>query len=125
MSAGPARKGPLLEEEGISLMNELQGLLQGVVMEPLAEGRWAVLADWLEEHDDPRRAELLRLHRLLGATCCKPEKYPERSLWQGRVVAMLADGVKPCVPQRRVVLREGVEMTFSFIPPGRILMRSA
>jgi uncharacterized protein (TIGR02996 family) len=34
----------------------LDHLLQGVVDEPQAEDRWAVLADYLEEHDDPRRA---------------------------------------------------------------------
>src|SRR5262249_26033532 len=33
-------------------------------------------------------------------------------------------GVRPCVPQRTVVLGEGVEMTFSFIPPGSFLMGS-
>jgi uncharacterized protein (TIGR02996 family) len=31
----------------------LDHLLQGVVEEPLAEGQWLVLADWLEENDDP------------------------------------------------------------------------
>src|SRR5262249_45279363 len=83
----------------------LDHLLQGVVDEPLVEDRWSVLADYLEEHDDPRRAELLRLHRRLIATCCEPEKHPERALWQARIVAMLAEGVKPCVPQRTLLLR--------------------
>jgi uncharacterized protein (TIGR02996 family) len=99
----------------------LDQLLQGIVDEPQAEDRWAVLADWLEEHDDPRRAELLRLHRRLLATCCKPEKHPERPAWQARIVALLAERVKPCVPQRTVVLGQGVVMTFSFIPPGSFL----
>jgi uncharacterized protein (TIGR02996 family) len=64
----------------------LDHLLQGILEEPM-EDRWAVLGDWLEEYDDPRRAELLRLHRLLLATCCAPEKYPERAGWQARVFA--------------------------------------
>ena len=51
---------------------------------PLAEDRYLVLADWLEEHDDPRRAELLRLHRRLLATCCEPDAHPERAAWQAR-----------------------------------------
>jgi uncharacterized protein (TIGR02996 family) len=80
----------------------LDHLLQGIVDEPLAEDRWSVLADLLEEHDDSRRAELLRLHRRLLATCCEPDGYPERAVWQARVVALLAEGVRPCVPQRTV-----------------------
>jgi uncharacterized protein (TIGR02996 family) len=99
-------------------MSVLDGLLQGIVEEPSSEGRWLVLADWLEEHDDPRRAELLRLHRRLLATCCVPNKHPERAAWQARVVELLAQGVRPCVPQRAAVLGETVGMTFSFIPPG-------
>jgi uncharacterized protein (TIGR02996 family) len=102
----------------------LAGLLRGIVQEPQAEDRCLVLADWLEEHDDPRRAELLRLHRNLLATCCGPEEHPLRDGWHARVVELLAAGVKPCVPQRTVVLAPGVEMTFSFIPPGSFLMGS-
>src|SRR5262249_34617665 len=79
-------------------------LLQAVVDDPRGEDRWLVLADWLEEHDDPRRAELLRLHRRLLATCCEPRRYPERALWQERVVALLTEGVRPCVPQKTLLL---------------------
>ena len=46
-------------------MNTLDALLSGIVSDPLEETRWLVLADWLEEYDDPRRSELLRLHRRL------------------------------------------------------------
>jgi uncharacterized protein (TIGR02996 family) len=103
----------------------LDQLLQGVVDEPQAEDRWAVLADWLEEHDDPRRADLLRLHRRLLATCCEPEKHPERAQWQARIVALLAEGIKPCVPQRTILLgRQKIPMTFSWVPPGSFLMGS-
>jgi uncharacterized protein (TIGR02996 family) len=104
-------------------MNVLDGLLQGVVDEP-DEDRWSVLADWLEEHDDPRRAELLRLHRRLLATCCEPGRHGNRAAWQARVVELLGQGVSPCVPQRSVVLGVGVEMVFSFLPPGTFLMGS-
>src|SRR4051812_39149131 len=101
----------------------LDSLLLGIVEDPLAEPRYLVLADWLEEKDDPRRAELLRLHRKLLATCCEPERHPERAAWQARIVALLGQGVKPCLPQR-VVLGDGVEMGFAFIPPGSFLMGS-
>jgi uncharacterized protein (TIGR02996 family) len=102
----------------------LDHLLQGVVDEPQTEARWSVLADWLEEHDDPKRAELLRLHRRLLATCCEPNEHLERAEWYARLVALLAEGVRPCVPQKKLVLASGVEMTFSFIPPGSFLMGS-
>src|SRR4051812_13565487 len=93
----------------------LNDLLRAIVADPQAEDRWLVLADWLEEHDDPRRAELLRLHRKLLATCCQPERHPERAAWQTRIVELIGQGVRLCVPQRTVRLGKGVEMTFNFI----------
>lgn len=105
-------------------MSVLDGLLVAVADDPLAEDRWSVLADWLEEYDDPRRAELLRLHRRLLATCCDPDGDSERPAWHARIVELLGQGVLPCVPQRTVGLAEGVEMLFSLIPPGSFLMGS-
>jgi len=105
-------------------MNTLEGLLAGIVADPLEETRWLVLADWLEEFDDPRRAELLRLHRKMLATCCEPSRYLERADWQARMVALIAEGVRPCLPQETVTLPGGVGMNFSFIPPGSFLMGS-
>jgi uncharacterized protein (TIGR02996 family) len=105
-------------------MNTLKGLLAGIMSEPEEETRWLVLADWLEENDDPRRGELVRLHRKLLATCCEPEKHPERVTWQTRIVVLIAEGVRPCVPQETVSLPGDVEMTFSFVPPGSFLMGS-
>ena len=103
-------------------MSVLEGLLQSIVDEPGCEANWMVLADWLEENDDPRRAELLRLHRQLLATCCEPDQHPGRRQWQVRIVELLTQGVRPCVPQRTVALGKGVEMTFCFVPPGSFLM---
>jgi uncharacterized protein (TIGR02996 family) len=107
-------------------MSVLEGLLQSIVDEPGCEANWLVLADWLEENDDPRRAELLRLHRKLLATCCQPKKHPERSRWQARLVELLAQGVRPCVPQHTVLVgkHSQVPMTFAWIPPGTFLMGS-
>jgi uncharacterized protein (TIGR02996 family) len=83
-----------------------------------------VLADWLEEHDRPREAELLRLQTALEATCCQPEQHPERVAQQVRLVELLAAGVRPYLPRRTVALAESVEMTFAWIPPGTFLMGS-
>jgi uncharacterized protein (TIGR02996 family) len=105
-------------------MSVLQGLLAGIVSDPQEETRWLVLADSLEEFDDPRRAELLRLHRRLLGTCCEPEQHPERSEWQARIMDLIAGGVRPCVPQETINLPGDVAMTFSFIPPGSFLMGS-
>jgi uncharacterized protein (TIGR02996 family) len=104
-------------------MTTLEAILDGIVADP-DPARWLVLADWLEEYDDPRRAELLRLHRRLVTTCCKPGRHPDRAAWQARIVELLAQGVKPCVPQRSVLLADGVEMVFTVIPPGSFLMGS-
>ena len=105
-------------------MSARDALLAAIVADPLEETRWLVLADWLEEFDDPRRAELLRLHRKLIATCCEPDAHPERAAWQSRMVELLVAGVHPCVPQETLTLPGGVPMTFSFIPPGAFLMGS-
>jgi uncharacterized protein (TIGR02996 family) len=103
-------------------MNTLDALLAGIVADPLEETRWLVLADYLEEHDDPRRAELLRLHQRLIATCCEPDAHPARAGWQSRLAELLVAGIHPCVPQRTLELPGGVPLVGSFIPPGAFLM---
>ena len=103
-------------------MNTLDALLAEIVADPLEETRWLVLADWLEEFDDPSRAELLRLHRRLLATCCEPDAHPERAAWQAQVVAILAADVRPCVPQHSLALPGGVPLIGAFVPPGAFLM---
>jgi uncharacterized protein (TIGR02996 family) len=103
-------------------MDTLGALLSGIVADPLEETRWLVLADWLEENDGSDRAELLRLHRRLLATCCDPDAHPERDQWQRRVTELLGAGVRPCVPQHTLELPGGVPLVGSFVPPGSFLM---
>jgi uncharacterized protein (TIGR02996 family) len=101
-----------------------EAFLQSIVANPGDEGLWLILADWLEEHDEPRRAELLRLHRQLLATCCKPGSHPKRAEQQARIVGLLTEGVRPSVPRRTLKLARGVEMSFVWVPPGRFIMGS-
>jgi uncharacterized protein (TIGR02996 family) len=103
---------------------ELHGFLEAIVSYGEDVAPRLILADWLEEHDRPHEAELLRLHVALLATCCDPDKHPERVQQQARLVELLAAGVRPCVPRRTIALAEGVDMTFALIPPGTFLMGS-
>jgi uncharacterized protein (TIGR02996 family) len=103
-------------------MSTLDSLLAGIMADPLEETRWLVLADWLEENNNSRQAELLRLHRRLLATCCEPDAHPERAEWQARVVELLESRVRPCVPRHSLTLPGGVALAGVFIPPGSFLM---
>jgi formylglycine-generating enzyme required for sulfatase activity len=58
------------------------------------------------------------------ASSCEPEQHPERKKWQTTIMKLIAEGVRPCVSQETINLSGGVEMTFSFIPPGTFLMGS-
>jgi uncharacterized protein (TIGR02996 family) len=71
-------------------MDTRERLLGGLLEDPGDEGRYLVLADWLEGRDDPRKAELLRVHRRLLA----PNPLPQRAPWQARVGELLAQGVR-------------------------------
>jgi sulfatase modifying factor 1 len=103
---------------------EETAFLRSIVDNPGDVALWLILADWLEEHDDPRRAELLRLHRSLIATCCEPEQHPERAQQQARLVQLLTAGVRPSVPRQTLTLAKGESMAFAWIPPGIFLMGS-
>ena len=101
-----------------------RGLLDGIVAYGADATPRLILADWLDEHDRPHEAELMRLHVALLATCCDPDQHPDRERQQARIVELLSAGVRPCVPQQTVALAKGVDMTFAWIPPGSFLMGS-
>jgi uncharacterized protein (TIGR02996 family) len=89
---------------------ELSGLLEALHERPGDDALWLVLADWLEEHDDPRRAALLRDVRGLRGV----EEGPERIQAEARVQELLCAGVVPCVPTRT----NSIGMQLALIPAG-------
>jgi uncharacterized protein (TIGR02996 family) len=105
-------------------MSDLDAMLAGIVAEPSDDVRWLVLADWLREHDEGDRADLVEIHRELLRTATEPGAHPEREPLHARMLDLLQSGVQPCLPQRTILLPGGIEMKFSFIPPGSFLMGS-
>jgi uncharacterized protein (TIGR02996 family) len=96
-------------------MNLEQSFLDSIRESPGEVSLWHILADWLEERDDPR-AELVRLTVSLR-TEPKHKDFDKR---QQRVQELLGGGMKPLVP----TLTNSIGMTFALIPAGSFLMGS-
>jgi uncharacterized protein (TIGR02996 family) len=96
-------------------MTSEQELLSGIVAHPLELERWLILADWLEDQQDPR-AELARLRFLLQT---EPE-HPQRAERQARQRELLEAGLAPVVP----TWTNSLGMTFALILPGTFSMGS-
>src|SRR5262249_44505989 len=108
-------RGSAMQPAGERTQTLLDGFLRAMVEDPGDDSHALILADWLEEQDDPR-AELVRVHRaLLNAA-----DGPQRPTLEARLQALLAAGVRPCVP----LLVNSVGMTLAWIPPGTFLMGS-
>ncbi len=105
-------------------MSDLDAFLEGIVADPANTLRWLVMADYLEENGQPERAELVRVHRELLRTCTATRETKARKQLHARMMELMRAGVGPCLPQRTITLPGGVEMRFSFIPPGTFLMGS-
>ena len=84
-------------------------LLAALLADPRDDTAWLALADWLEEQDDPRRADLLRATRLLRGM----PRSPQRLHLELQAQQLLAAGVLPCMP----TLVNSLGMTFVLIPP--------
>jgi uncharacterized protein (TIGR02996 family) len=106
------------------LVSDLDALLAGIVAHPHEHVRWLIVADWLDDHDQPDRAELLRLHRLLIDTCCEPDAHPEREGIHARMMDLMRAGAEPCVPRHSLPLPGGVGLPMVFLPPGSFRMGS-
>jgi uncharacterized protein (TIGR02996 family) len=83
------------------------------------EVTWAALADWLEEDDQPRRAELTRLVRQLLALS-PLRSTPERKAAEKRIAELLLAGVRSVVPE----VVNSIGMRLALIPPGTFRMGS-
>jgi uncharacterized protein (TIGR02996 family) len=92
----------------------IQAFLDDIVAHPADVSLWHILADWLEDHADPR-AELVRLTWSLQY---EPE-HAHFAIRQARVQELLAGGMKPLRPRLSL---DGFE--FAWIPPGTFLMGS-
>jgi uncharacterized protein (TIGR02996 family) len=93
----------------------LDGFLSDIVAHPEEHRLWLILADWLEDQDDPR-AELVRLTWALQYE----SEHPEFGARQTRVQALLAGGMQPVRPTQTL----GPGMEFAWIPPGSFWMGS-
>src|SRR5262245_4798063 len=89
---------------------------QAILDNPAANDTWLVLADWLQEQDQPDRADLVRLQvRLRG-----PLPARERTRLEKLLQKLLARGVRPCSP----TITNSLGMRLALIPAGRFLMGS-
>jgi uncharacterized protein (TIGR02996 family) len=93
----------------------LASFLDDIVAHPEDPSLWLILADWLEDREDPR-AELLRLTWQLQ----HEKKHRQFKRRQARVQELLAGGMLPVVPKLVVEL----ELEFAWIPPGSFVMGS-
>jgi uncharacterized protein (TIGR02996 family) len=79
-----------------------------VMAQPEDQTIWHAIADWLEERDEPLRAELVRLSRI------RVGENPQR------VIELLDARVEPVIP----VLRNTLGMQFAYVQAGTFLMGS-
>jgi uncharacterized protein (TIGR02996 family) len=93
-----------------------QALLEAVLANSAEDhATWLVLADWLEEHDQPRRAELVRLgHDLHYRQDLSPAEKAQRAR------LLLREGVRACVATRTTP----TGLSMALIPPGLFAMGS-
>ena len=96
-------------------MNVRDTLLQALIAEPDDATAWLALADCLEEEGHLPQAELLRLSRQLPGL-----KGAARRTAEDRVIALLASGVRPVVPE----IVNSIGMRLVYIPPGTFRMGS-
>src|SRR4051794_18071476 len=99
-------------------MNE-EAFLSALRESPDDEVTWLALADWLDEHGQPQRAELVRAVRRLRALPVM-KRTKARAALEGRVAELLRDGVAPVAPE----VVNGIGMRLALVPAGSFRMGS-
>ena len=95
-------------------MSEFERLLLALAADPGDDTGWLAMADCLEEGDDPRRAELVRLQLSLRRRL----DHPHWAAWEDRLRCLWADGVEGCQP----ALSDPFGIDYVLIPPGEFWM---
>src|SRR5262245_25005358 len=100
-------------------MNE-DAFLAALHESPDDEVTWLALADFFDEHDQPRRAELIRLVRQVRGLNVTTKRISSRAALEECIAALLEAGVRPAVPE----VVNGVGMRLALMPAGRFRMGS-
>jgi uncharacterized protein (TIGR02996 family) len=93
--------------------------LQALHADPLDTTPRLALADWLEERDRLREAELTRCQHHLDSADLDD---PSRCDLEARVQQLLAEGVRPLVPLLDLELKPRVKLDAALILPGSFYM---
>jgi uncharacterized protein (TIGR02996 family) len=105
-------------------MATLEAFLEAIAEQPEDDAQWLILADWLDEHDDPRGEQVRLLHALRQPQSCVTDRrskaYRQRQHQEERLLQLQAHAVPTCQPTR--VNSAGVVL--ALIPPGTFLMGS-
>jgi len=105
----------------------LDAFLASLAENPEDDSFYLILADWLDQQDDPSpqlQAELIRLQHALRqpnlATSPRKNACTKRQTQEDRMRRLLAEGVQPCLPR----LCNSIGLQLVMLPPGSFLMGS-
>ncbi len=99
----------------------VESLRQALMVDPADDMAWLALADSLEEDGCPDCAELIRLRESLRLD--EDEDHVRRAK-EAELRHLLAQGICPIMPRRRVILSAEAVLDLVLIPPGSFWMGS-
>ena len=98
----------------------LETFLRAILDDPRDTLTWQAMADWLDENDQPLRAEFVRLREELTRAIAA-DRRPAK---EKRLRELLLAGVVPPVPLWEAELPGAVPLSLALIPSGSFLMGS-